>query len=230
MLACDRKAREQKQNYDGHKADVWSCGTVLYNLVALEAPYETNCHEAKNNRAAWTFSRLQQLKYAPNDLVRPYRGGIIDKDWDSCWELITRMLQADPHKRIPIEDVANHPFVVVAPEERGKWKEENEYIKTMVSEAACAALEAQHRQQQTNSVCAQEDMAFAQDQWRLGADAYSNTPAPQVAALPPDPKLIHESLADNSMETDTQSEIRHSPEALEVCNAMMSSVSLSATE
>ena len=116
------------------------------------------------------------------------------------------MLQADPHKRIPIEDVANHPFVVVAPEKMGEWKEENEYIKTMVSEAAYAALEAQHRQQQTKSVCAQEDIAFAQDQWRLGADAYSNTPAPQVAALPPDPKLI-QSLADSSMETDTQSEI-----------------------
>ena len=196
--------------------------------MALAAPYETNCHEAKNNIAAWRFSRLQQLKDAPKDLVRPYRNpdGIIDKDWDSCWELITRMLQADPHERIPIEDVANHPFVVVAPEQRGECqKEENEYIKRMVSEAANAALEAQHRQQQTNSVCAQEDIAFAQDQWRLGADAYSNTPAPQVAALPPDPKLI-QSLADSSMETDTQSEIQHSPEALEACNAMMESVTL----
>eukprot|EP01064_Diplonema_japonicum_P015978 TRINITY_DN2401_c0_g1_i3.p1 TRINITY_DN2401_c0_g1~~TRINITY_DN2401_c0_g1_i3.p1 ORF type:complete len:558 (+),score=129.19 TRINITY_DN2401_c0_g1_i3:95-1768(+) len=85
----------QEKNYDGFKADVYSCGTILYTMVSGSRPFEAKDEEAT----------LQ--KVAAGIFIVPRH---VSKDCDS---LINGMMEMDPDKRMSVKKVLAHPWFTV---------------------------------------------------------------------------------------------------------------------
>jgi len=80
--------------FDGRQADVWSCGVVLFALLThrLPFPYEPTL-----------FAKIKQGSYSIPEHVS-----------EEAADLVRRMLEVDPARRISIEEVANHPWSLSA--------------------------------------------------------------------------------------------------------------------
>ncbi|KAF2737565.1 serine/threonine-protein kinase-like protein GIN4 [Polyplosphaeria fusca] len=85
------------KSYDGGKADVWSCGVILYVMLTGTPPFNYTGSE----------SDLGQLfrAIAHADYVMP---DTISRD---AQDLIGRILVPDPKRRISMEGVFKHPFL-----------------------------------------------------------------------------------------------------------------------
>lgn len=83
-----------RQKYDGHKADIWSLGVVLYALVIGTLPFEGD------SLADIVDENMQSRK-----LQIPFFISF------ECEDLIKRMLTADPSKRATIHEISNHCWI-----------------------------------------------------------------------------------------------------------------------
>jgi serine/threonine protein kinase len=81
--------------YDGAKSDIWSCGIILFALLAGYLPFDDD-----------NIRKLLQ-KVMKGRFVMPAEFSIEAKD------LITRMLAIDPEDRISMDEIWNHPLVVM---------------------------------------------------------------------------------------------------------------------
>jgi serine/threonine protein kinase len=79
------------ENYTA-KIDIWSAGIVLYAMVVGTFPFSPKTRENLRKEIMYT------------DLIFP------DELSDDLVDLLTKMLQKDPEKRISIEEIAAHPF------------------------------------------------------------------------------------------------------------------------
>ncbi|EPS38246.1 hypothetical protein H072_7982 [Dactylellina haptotyla CBS 200.50] len=77
----------------GEKVDLWSLGVLMYEFLVGAAPFEDAPRE--------TQSRIVRLRYQVPDFVSP-----------EAKDLITRLLRLDPEKRLPLDQVAEHPWIV----------------------------------------------------------------------------------------------------------------------
>lgn len=81
------------KNYD-EKADIWSCGVVLYVLLSGIPPFE-----GRNSREVLHQIKQQNLNF---------KYEIWNKISEQAKDLIKRMLKKDPSKRISAQEVLNH--------------------------------------------------------------------------------------------------------------------------
>ncbi|CAF2741843.1 unnamed protein product [Rotaria sp. Silwood2] len=89
--ACPEVIKGEK--YDGRKADVWSCGVILYALLVGALPFDDD--------------NLRQLleKVKKGIFHIPH---FVPAD---CQQLLRGMVEVDPSKRLTLEDVSRHPWV-----------------------------------------------------------------------------------------------------------------------
>ena len=84
----------------GTKADMWSCGIILYCLLSGFQPFQY-------------FSSLMELfediHNADYDFSDPVWGTVSDE----ALAMIQRLLEADPEKRLTAEEALRHPWMVV---------------------------------------------------------------------------------------------------------------------
>ncbi|KIV82471.1 serine/threonine-protein kinase ark1 [Exophiala sideris] len=80
-------------NFYNEKVDLWSLGVLTYEFLVGEAPFEDT-------------PVMTQRRIARGDMTVPSFVSSEAKD------LIHRLLVLDPEKRIPLEDVLRHPWVV----------------------------------------------------------------------------------------------------------------------
>ncbi|KAH7090280.1 serine/threonine-protein kinase-like protein GIN4 [Paraphoma chrysanthemicola] len=84
-------------SYDGAKADVWSCGVILYVLLTGTPPFN---YSGEDRDLKHLFRDIQLAKYVMPDNLSP-----------EARDLIRKILVPDPKRRIGLDDIWNHPFL-----------------------------------------------------------------------------------------------------------------------
>ncbi|KAJ4330268.1 spindle assembly checkpoint kinase [Didymella glomerata] len=82
-----------KDNYYTEKVDLWSLGVLTYEFLVGEAPFE--------DTQVMTQRKIVRGEYTVPGFVSP-----------EAKDLIKRLLVLDPEKRIALEDVERHPWII----------------------------------------------------------------------------------------------------------------------
>ncbi|WWC85951.1 uncharacterized protein L201_000821 [Kwoniella dendrophila CBS 6074] len=83
--------------YHGSSSDIWSCGIILFALLTGRLPFDDD-----NIR-----SLLQKVKIGIFEMP--------DEIKDPARNLLSRMLEKDPEKRITMPEILKHPFFISRP-------------------------------------------------------------------------------------------------------------------
>ncbi|TKA80516.1 hypothetical protein B0A49_00338 [Cryomyces minteri] len=86
-----RSGREE--NWYNEKVDLWSLGVLCYEFLVGEAPFEDT-------------PVMTQRRIARGEMTVP---GFVSSE---ARDLIKRLLVLDPEKRIPLEEVQQHPWII----------------------------------------------------------------------------------------------------------------------
>lgn len=84
-------------SYDGAKADVWSCGVILYVLLTGTPPFN---YSGEDRHLKNLFQDIAAAKYVLPDTLSM-----------EAQDLIKRILIPDPKRRISLDEIWTHPFL-----------------------------------------------------------------------------------------------------------------------
>lgn len=110
--ACPEVIRGEK--YDGRKADVWSCGVILYALLVGALPFDDE--NLRNLLEKVKRGHFSIPVFIPTDVQ----------------EMIKGMITVDPEKRITMEAVKKHPFLTSFKDELAPVPHVADVVKTEV--------------------------------------------------------------------------------------------------
>ncbi|GBF96775.1 hypothetical protein Rsub_09631 [Raphidocelis subcapitata] len=88
----------QRTAYNGHTADVWSCGVTLYVMLVGAYPFEDHTDPRNFSK---TIKRIMAVKYSIPPQLR------ISVE---CQDLLARIFVANPAQRITLPEVRQHPW------------------------------------------------------------------------------------------------------------------------
>ena len=90
-----------KTHYDGTKADIWSCGVMLYVMLFCEYPFERPEDEQDKYGFQKVLDRIMRVDYKIPKYPR------ISPE---CRDLIQGILVGDPDQRLNIDSIQRHPW------------------------------------------------------------------------------------------------------------------------
>jgi serine/threonine-protein kinase HSL1, negative regulator of Swe1 kinase len=85
------------QSYDGAKADIWSCGVILFMMLSGRPPFN---HPNEEVNLGHLFRLIGRAEYHMPSNLSP-----------EAQDLIRRILVADPKHRISIDGIWEHPLM-----------------------------------------------------------------------------------------------------------------------
>ena len=83
----------KKKNYDYRKVDIWACGVVLYTMVCGHYPFQ-------EKDLIQQLKKIIKLKYTIPEHLSP-----------QCKDLIKKIFEFDPEKRISIVEIYQHSWL-----------------------------------------------------------------------------------------------------------------------
>ncbi|KAF7270473.1 BRSK family serine/threonine-protein kinase sugar-free frosting isoform X2 [Rhynchophorus ferrugineus] len=89
--ACPEVIRGEK--YDGRKADVWSCGVILYALLVGALPFD-------DDNLRQLLEKVKRGVFHIPHFVPP-----------DCQSLLRGMIEVNPEKRLTLAEINKHPWV-----------------------------------------------------------------------------------------------------------------------
>ncbi|WCJ40388.1 CBL-interacting protein kinase 25 [Euphorbia peplus] len=87
----------RKKGYDGAKADIWSCGVILFVLLAGFLPFQ-------NENLMKMYLKIFKADYEFPAWIS-----------SDAKDLISKLLVVDPENRIPISEIRQHPWIQKGP-------------------------------------------------------------------------------------------------------------------
>ncbi|CAK0785101.1 hypothetical protein CVIRNUC_008307 [Coccomyxa viridis] len=88
--------------YDAKLADIWSAGVMLYTMLCCSYPFEKQEDDPKDLRTQTKImQRIMRAEYewpASRQISR------------ECKDLVSKVLVADPRRRMAIQDIQKHPW------------------------------------------------------------------------------------------------------------------------
>ncbi|CAL1289899.1 unnamed protein product, partial [Larinioides sclopetarius] len=90
--ACPEVIRGEK--YDGRRADVWSCGVILYALLVGALPFD-------DDNLRQLLEKVKRGVFHIPHFVPP-----------ECQDLLRGMIEVCPEKRMTLAEVTRHPWVI----------------------------------------------------------------------------------------------------------------------
>lgn len=111
--------------YEARKADIWSCGVILYAMLAGYLPWDDDPKNPDGNDIAKLYHYITRTPLKFPEYITP-----LPRD------LLRRILYPDPKKRIPIRSIEKHewlkphvPFLSITPEEWDKTMLSNQVFR-----------------------------------------------------------------------------------------------------
>ncbi len=126
------------QNYLGSEADIWSMGVLLYALLCGFLPFD-------DENISALYKKIQSGVYERPAWLS--RGSV---------ELLDRMLQTDPKRRITVEELLRHPWLMDGYDRPVRWQ--SKYHGGELDQAVVEAMAA-HR------LCSPKAVAGMLGQW-----------------------------------------------------------------
>ena len=90
-----------KTHYDGTKADIWSCGVMLYVMLFCEYPFERPEDEQDKYGFQKVLDRIMRVDFK----IPKYPRVSLE-----CRDLIQGILVGDPDQRLNINSIQRHPW------------------------------------------------------------------------------------------------------------------------
>jgi serine/threonine protein kinase len=95
-----------RKAYHGPEVDVWSCGVILYALLCGTVPFD-------DENTVVLFEKIQSGDFEMPTYVS-----------ESAQDLLSRILEVDPNKRITIKEIRQHPWFLkqrTMPKDHHHW-------------------------------------------------------------------------------------------------------------
>ncbi|XP_022824013.1 serine/threonine-protein kinase BRSK1 [Spodoptera litura] len=182
--ACPEVIRGEK--YDGRRADVWSCGVILYALLVGALPFD-------DDNLRQLLEKVKRGVFHVPHFVPP-----------DCQQLLRGMIEVNPEKRMTLAEITRHPWVTAGG--RGELEQElpmMEVVQTRVLPSA-EAIDPDVLQAICSLGCFKQREKLIQEllsphhntekviyflllERKRRRPARDDEPRPAAPALPPDP-------------------------------------------
>lgn len=95
------KVGENTNSYYDNKADIWSIGCIIYELITGRYPFQASMI---NEMVSSIEKQLKSEAFLDRKIFSPM-----------CHDLLSKILKIDPNERIDFEHLCQHPFVAGPP-------------------------------------------------------------------------------------------------------------------